>query len=144
KLGVNGPQRTFGSSIVPVSTTTVFTLTATGPGGTVTGTVTVKVPFTLSFTASPSTITAAEQATLTWQVSNGAATSLSIDNGVCSACTLPQGTATVTPGATTTYTARATAADGTVATQAATVTVSIANSGAIKHIFVLLQENRSF
>src|SRR5258708_26582447 len=40
--------------------------------------------------------------------------------------------------------ATATAADGSTITASATVTVTAANSGAIKHIFFLLQENRSF
>jgi len=63
---------------------------------------------------------------------------------VCSSCTLPQGTATVTPTSTTTYTATATAVDGSKITQTATVTVSSGSSTVIKHIFFLLQENRSF
>jgi phospholipase C len=77
-------------------------------------------------------------------VTGGAATGLSIDGGVCGACALPQGTATASPAGTTTYTASATVADGSIVTQAATVTVNSANSGVIKHIFFLLQENRSF
>jgi phospholipase C len=139
-----GALPTSGSSVVPVNATTTFTITASGPGGTTTKNLTVEVPFTLSFNASPSTITPAQQVTLTWQVSGGTATGLSIDNGVCGSCALPQGTATVTPTGTVTYTASATAPDGSVITQAATVTVSTANSGAIKHIFFMLQENRSF
>lgn len=139
-----GALPTSGSSVVPVNATTTFTITASGPGGTATKNLTVEVPFTLSFSASPSTISPAQQVTLTWQVSGGAATALSIDNGVCGSCALPQGTATVTPTGTVTYTASATAADGRVITQAATVNVSTANSGAIKHIFFMLQENRSF
>jgi hypothetical protein len=46
---------------------------------------------------------------LSWQVTGGAATALSIDDAVCSSCTLPQSSATVTPSTTTTYTATATA-----------------------------------
>jgi phospholipase C len=139
-----GPLPTSGSSVVPVNTTTTFTITASGPAGTATKALTVEVPFTLSLTAFPVTITFGQQTTLTWQVSGGAATALSIDNSVCGSCALPQGTATVTPTATTTYTASAKATDGSVITQAATVTVSTANSGVIKHIFFMLQENRSF
>jgi phospholipase C len=48
------------------------------------------------------------------------------------------------PSSTTTYNATATAGDGTTVTASATVTVSAANSGVIKHVFFLLQENRSF
>ena len=140
-----GPIPTSGSSIVPVSSTTTFTITASGPGGAaVPQTVTVTVPITLSVTASPTTITPAQQVTLTWQVTGGTATALSIDKGVCGSCVLPQGSATVTPTATATYTATATAMNGSTITQAVTVTVNAANSGVIKHIFYMLQENRSF
>jgi phospholipase C len=93
---------------------------------------------------SPATITAGQTATLSWQVTGGTTSSLSIDNGVCSPCALPQGTATVTPSATTTYTATAVAPDGTPIKQSATVTVATQAAGTIKHIFFMLQENRSF
>lgn len=139
-----GPLPTSGSAVVPMSGTTTFTISASGPGGNASKTLTVEVPFTLSLSVSPSTITPGQQATVTWQVTGGTATSLSIDNGVCSSCALPTGTSTVTPAATSTYTATATAAGGGVITQSATVTVSSVNSGVVKHIFFLLQENRSF
>jgi len=135
---------TSGTSVVPVSATTTYTITATGPGGTATQNLTVKVPFSLSLTASPSTITTAQPVTLTWQVTQGTAATLSIDNGVCAACPLPQGTAIVNPATTTTYTATATAADGSAIKQSTTVTVGSPSTGVIKHIFYLLQENRSF
>jgi len=142
-----GSLPTSGSSIVPVISTTTFTINASGPGGTaVPNSVTVEVPFTLTLIASPSTIITGQSSsvTLTWQVTGGTATALSIDNGVCDSCALPQGTATVTPTSTTTYTATATAVDGGKITQSATVTVSSGSSTVIKHIFFLLQENRSF
>ena len=137
-----------GSAVTPVSTTTTFSLTATGPGGTAgPQTVTVTVPITLTFTASPTTITTGGSSTLAWQVSGGTASSLTITDGsgnnVCNPCALPQGTATVTPAATTTYSANA-VVNGTTLTQSATVTVNTTNSGVIKHIFFMLQENRSF
>jgi phospholipase C len=105
---------------------------------------TVTVPITLSLTASPSTITAGQQVTLTWQIAGGTATAFSVSNGVCNPCAQPQGSATVSPSASTTYTASATAADGSVITQAATVTVNSTNSGVIKHIFFMMQENRAY
>jgi phospholipase C len=140
-----GPLPTSGASIVPVISTTTFTINASGPGGTaVPKTVTVTVPITLSLSASPSTVVAGTQVTLSWQIT-GTATALSIDNGVCGPCTpLSQGLVTVTPGTTTTYNATATAADGSTITASATVTVNTGNSGVIKHIFFMLQENRSF
>src|SRR5882762_4920537 len=141
-----GSLPTSGSSIVPVISTTKFTINATGPGGTaVPQTTTVTVPFTLTLTASPSTVVAGTPVTLSWQITGGTATTLSIDNGVCGSCTpLSQGSVTVNPGTTTTYNATATAADGSAITASATVTVNTGNSGVIKHIFFMLQENRSF
>lgn len=141
----SGPLSPSGNAAVPLESTTTFTINASGPGGNATPkNVTVKVPFKLSLSASPATITAGQSATLTWQITGGAASALSIDNGVCGPCTLPQGDAIVTPAITTTYTASATASDGGIIKQSATVTVSPAQAGVIKHIFFLLQENRSF
>jgi phospholipase C len=145
-----GPLPTSGSFAgIPVASTTTYTLTASGPGGTsAPATVTVTVPFTLNFTASPSTITSGESATLAWQITGGTATSLSISdaagNAVCNPCALPQGSATVTPGVTTTYTATAGVDANNSIQQSAAVTVTAASTGAIKHIFFMLQENRSF
>lgn len=144
-----GPLPTSGSSLTTIPKTTTFTMTATGPGGTsAPATVTVTVPFTLSLTATPSTIPPGSSANLAWQVTGGTATSLAVKDGsgntVCSPCALPQGTATVNPSATTTYTATAGVNATTSITQTATVTVSSASSGVIKHIFFMLQENRSF
>src|SRR5437763_2242629 len=134
---------------IPVNSTTTYTLTATGPGGTsAPATVTVTIPFTLNFTASPSTITAGEPATLAWQITGGTATSLSISdaagNAICNPCALPQGSAMVNPAVTTTYTATAGVDANNSIQQSAAVTVAAASAGAIKHIFFMAQENRSF
>ena len=108
-------------------------------------TTTVTVPFRLTLSASPSTVVAGTPVTLSWQITGGTATTLSIDNVVCGSCTpLSQGSVTVNPATTTTYNATATAADGSAITASATVTVNTGNSGVIKHIFFMLQENRSF
>src|SRR5581483_2579201 len=145
----SGPAPTSGSAVVPVSQTTVFTITATGPGGTAgPAAVTVTVPLSVSFTASPSTITAGQQATLTWQITGGTPSAFTVTDAsghvVCNPCATPQGSATVNPPASATYTATATASDGSSISQSATVTVTSKNSGTIKHIFFMLQENRSF
>jgi phospholipase C len=144
-----GPLPTSGSTLVPINETTTYQITATGPGGTSSAkSVTVTVPFTLNFTASPSTIVPGASATLAWQITGGAATTLSVTDGsgttVCNPCGLPQGTATVIPGSTTTYTATAGVDAKNSIQQSATVTVSAASAGVIKHIFFMLQENRSF
>jgi len=143
-----GPLPTSGSSIAPIIATTTYTLTATSSDGTTASkTLTVTVPFTLSLSVSPATITAGQTANLSWQITGGTATALSIDNGVCSPsatpCAMP-GTATVKPNVTTTYIATATASDGTPITASASLTVSPAPPGVIRHIFFMLQENRSF
>src|SRR5216683_5238794 len=110
----SGPLPTSGSSIAPIAGTTTYTLTATSSDGTTASkTLTVTVPFTLSLSVSPATITAGTTATLSWQITGGTATALSIDNGVCSSsttpCTIPgPATANVKPNVTTTYTATAT------------------------------------
>ena len=144
-----GPLPTTGSATVPVSATTTYSISATGPGGNAgPQTLTVTVPLTLSLSASPTTITQGQSATLTWQISGGPPTAFTITdasgNAVCNPCSPTQGTATVTPTATTTYTANATASGGTPITQSVTVTVNALTTGVIKHIFFMLQENRSF
>jgi phospholipase C len=144
-----GALPTSGSAVVPVTASTTYSITATGPGGSVgPQTVTVSVPFTLTLTATPNTIAPGQSSTLSWQVTNGTAASLEVTDGsgtpVCNPCALPEGTATVTPGSTTTYTATAVVDASTSLKQSSTVTVSAASAGLIKHIFFLVQENRSF
>ena len=140
---------TSGNAVAPITATTTYSITATGPGGTTAPqTLTVTVPFTLSFTASPSTVTSGQSSTLSWQITGGTATSLSIADGsgnsVCNPCALPQGTATVAPSSSTTYTATAGVNSTTTVASSATVTLGTASTGVIKHIFFMLQENRSF
>ena len=96
---------------------------------------------TATLSASPSSITAGQSATLTWSTTN--ATSAQIDNGVGSV-TVPSGTQTVTPTQTTTYTITAMGSNNQQATAQATVTVNAANAGDINHVVFMLQENRSF
>jgi len=145
----SGPLPTSGNASMALASTTTFSITATGPGGTAgPQTLTVTVPFTVLLSASPATITAGQTATLTWQVTGGTASSITVTDptgaAVCNPCALPQGSATVTPAATTTYTATAPANATTNITSTATVNVSSASSGVIKHIIYMVQENRSF
>jgi len=77
-------------------------------------------PPTVTLTASPTTITSGQSATLSWTSTN--ATSLSIDNGVGAVQPISAGSVTVTPSSTTTYTITASGSGGT-ATAQATVTV---------------------
>jgi hypothetical protein len=113
-----------GSTTVSPATTTTYTISATGTDGkTVTSTVQVTVGAVtaqiLRFAASPSTITAGGQSTLSWTTSN--ATTVSISQGIGTVAA--NGSTTVSPATTTTYTISATGADGNTVTAAATVTV---------------------
>jgi PKD repeat protein len=115
-----GSQPVSGSTIVHPAVTTTYTLTANGPGGTMTGSATVTVTSGpgITFTATPAFIGAGQSSTLNWSTTN--ATSVSIDNGVGSKPT--SGSAGVSPSSTTTYTLAATGPGGT-STASATVTV---------------------
>ncbi len=110
-----------GSAQACPAATTTYTLTATGPGGTLTkqATVTIVQPGpSATFTASPTSIATGQSSTLSWTTTN--ATSVSIDNGV--GAQPLNGSLAVSPAATTTYTLTATGSGGTV-TRQATVTV---------------------
>ncbi len=130
---------------IPVPATATYTMVATGTGGQQSQPASVTInAVNINLTASPATSTPNQPVKLTWDV-DSSVTALSIDNGACAPCTpLPQGSTTVSPGATTTYTATATLANGIQLKQTVTVTVTSAAAGKIKHIFFMLQENRSF
>ena len=117
-----------GSVTVSPSSTTTYTLTATN--GTVSmtsaATITVTLPATgtapaiSSFTASPSSVSAGQAATLSWVTSG--ATAVAISPGTFTATTA-SGSTSVSPSATTTYTLTATNAFGSTTAQ---TTVSLA------------------
>src|SRR5438270_136176 len=136
---VNGPS---GSLSVSPAATTTYTITATNGTAVATATATVNAPLSVTLTANPINIAPGGQSSLSW-VSRGA-TSLSIDNGVGSV-TGASGSVSVSPSQSTTYTITATDGQGNSTTAAATVSVGT-NTGlqGIKHIIVILQENRSF
>jgi YD repeat-containing protein len=116
-------------SVFPQASTT-YTLTASGPGGSVTRTARVTViapPPTVSFSVSPSSISAGETVVLAWSSTN--AQSATIDPGI-GAVLLPSGSLSTAPVATTTYTITASGAGGSV-TASATVTVHTAPSVSI-------------
>ena len=96
---------------------------------------------TATLTASPTSITSGQTATLTWTTTN--ATSASIDNGIGAVQPVSGGSVTVTPSKTTTYTLTATGSGGS-ATAQATVTVQPGSLTSIQHVIFMLQENRSF
>jgi hypothetical protein len=127
-----------GSTTVSPTQTTTYTLTATGPAGNVTATATVTVggaqtgnPQIARFEASPLTIAPGGSSTLSW-ATNGA-TTVSISPGVGNVPV--NGSTTVSPSATTTYTLTATSADGKSVTAPVTVTVT---SAAVPQIVVFV------
>lgn len=105
-----------GSFPVSPKTTTTYTITANGAGGTtdtcsVAVTVSLgQVPRIINFSAVPATINAGDKSTLVWDVEN--ATSVTITPGLGSVSL--NGSQVVTPAATTTYTLTATNAAGSV------------------------------
>ncbi len=101
--------------------TCTVTITATGPGGTATDsvTITVYVPPTVTAAANPATIYPGQSSELSWTSAD--AESVSIDNGIGEVD--PNGSLTVSPGQTMTYTVTA-AGPGGVRTVSATVTVN--------------------
>ncbi len=125
-----GGVATGGSYVVAPSQSTTYTLTATGPGGTVHCTapitVTITPPPSCTLSASPSTVTNNGQTTLYWTTNN--VTSFVIDQGVGSVSPVGSGSITVTPGGSRTYTGTATGPGGTV-TCATTVSVNSYNPG---------------
>lgn len=93
--------------------TTVYTITATGPGGTATDSVTVGVipanpPPTVSISADPVVVSRGEAAVLSWSSTN--AESATMDQGVGSVG--PNGSVTIHPKATAIYTITATGPGG--------------------------------
>ncbi|HEV7676083.1 MAG TPA: hypothetical protein VGQ12_16245, partial [Candidatus Angelobacter sp.] len=136
---VNGPS---GSLSVSPAATTIYTITATNGTATATATATVNAPLAVTLKATPANIAPGSQSTLTW-ASQGAV-SLSIDQGV-GPVTGATGSVAVSPTQNTTYTITALDAQGNATTGSATVNV-VTNGGlqGIKHIIVMLQENRSF
>jgi serine protease len=111
--GWSGSTPTTGSASVFPSSTTTYTLTCTGPGGSAVDSVTVTVSTapSVSLSASPEGISPGGSSTLSW-TSNGMA-SCSASGGWSGSRSL-SGSQTVTPSSTTTYTLTCTeASNGT-------------------------------
>jgi hypothetical protein len=126
-----------GSVTVTPATTTTYTLTATGPNGNVTASATVTVGAAgtttaqiIRFEANPVTIQPGQQSTLSWTTTGSNQVSISGIGGVT-----PNGSMTVTPAQTTTYTLSATGSDGKTVTAPVTVTVA---SGTIPQVVVFV------
>jgi RHS repeat-associated protein len=111
-----------GSIALSPAQTTTYTFTATGPGGTATASTTVTVIHpapSASISADQTSIMAGETALLSWSSSH--ADSAVIDNGIGAVSV--NGSTTVSPAATTSYTIRVAGPGGT-ATDSVTVNVN--------------------
>jgi phospholipase C len=139
-----------GNQTVTPAATTTYTATAIGAGGTTTATATVTVTPnpqpTVTIAANPTKVVSGSPSTLTVAATN--ATGVTITGSDNSSYSLPAagGTQSVSPTATTIYTATATGATGTTpATAQTTVTVIPAGSvQQINHVIFEQQENHSF
>ncbi|HEV7218135.1 MAG TPA: alkaline phosphatase family protein, partial [Terriglobales bacterium] len=138
-----------GGTTVSPTQTTVYTLTVSGPGGRVSSQVTVAVnsAATVTISANPTTIFVGQSAVLTVTATNAVKVVIT-DNMDSNTFTLPVagGTQSVSPTATTIYTATATDKSGRTASATATVTVNPAPTfqGSVNHILFMMQENHSF
>jgi hypothetical protein len=111
------------TQVAPTQTTT-YTLTATGSSGSVNATAVVTVgtgssgPQILRFAANPTTIQKGQQSTLSWSTNGGTQVSISGIGTVAA-----NGSTTVSPQQTTTYTLTVTGSNGQTVTAPVTVTV---------------------
>jgi outer membrane protein OmpA-like peptidoglycan-associated protein len=135
--GVGNNLASTGSAQVSPSATTTYTLTAVGPTGNVTATATVTVgaagagnPQIIRYEASPLTIAPGGSSTLSWSTTGASTVSIS---GVGSVPV--NGSTTVQPSQTTTYTLTASSSDGKSVTAPVTVTVT---SGSVPQIVVFV------
>jgi uncharacterized cupredoxin-like copper-binding protein len=126
---VGGVAASGSTSVSPTATTT-YTLTAVGAGGTVTATVTVQVgnapvgmPQIIRFEANPVSIAPGQSSTLSWTTTGASTVTISPTVG---SVTL-NGSTTVTPAQTTTYTLTATSSDGHSVSAPVQVVVAPAN-----------------
>jgi len=112
-----------GSTTIAPTATTTYTITAAGPGGEATNSITVTVyyPPTASISVHSDNISAGASAVLEWTSSH--ADMVVIDNGIGDVSSMPSGSLIVSPATTTTYTIAASGIGG-FATDNATVTVS--------------------
>jgi hypothetical protein len=122
--GWSGTQAASGSQSVSPSSTTTYTLSCTGIGGTASHSATVTVsstpaPPTVTLTANPTSVASGQPSTLTWSSTNASSCTAS---GGWSGTQATSGTQSVSPTSTTTYTLACTGTGGTTS-QSATVTV---------------------
>ena len=137
-----------GTQTVTPSVTTTYTATATGASGSVTASTVITVnpgPPTVTVIATPNSVTAGTSAVLTVNASNAISVVVTGSDGSSYVLSSTGGTQSVTPAATTTYTATATGQSGSQVAASATVTViPPASLLSINHVIFMLQENHTF
>ena len=138
-----------GTQAVSPAATTTYTTVATGAGGHVSASTTVKVVTqteapTVDITANPASIASGNSSTLTVIATNATQITVSGTDQTTFNLRANGGTQNVSPAGTATYTA---VAIGASAQASATTTVTVAPAGgvqAINHVVFMMQENRSF
>ena len=137
-----------GTITVAPSSTTTYTATATNSSGSATAKTTITVASagpTVSITAKNSSIAEGSSDTLTVTATNASKVDVSGTDGSTYTLSSTGGALTVTPTATTTYTAEASNTAGKVASAESTVTVGAASGlSSIQHVIFMLQENHAF
>ncbi len=128
-----GPVEPGGSSPVSPESTTTYTISASGPGGAVTDSVTVTVyePPTVSISADPNPIVAGEATSLAWTSTN--ADTAVIDRGIGYVNVID--TQEISPSGTTTYTITVTGPGGT-ATDSVIVVVNEASVAGSSYAYI--------
>ncbi|HVC91385.1 MAG TPA: alkaline phosphatase family protein [Acidobacteriaceae bacterium] len=141
-------QSISGTQTVSPSATTTYTATATGPGGqtlaSATVTVTPNPAPTVSIVANPTTIVSGNSSILTVAATNATQVTVTGTDGSTYTLQPSGGTQSVSPTATTIYTAAATGAGGSVS---ASTTVAVNPPGTVQsitHVIFMLQENHTF
>ena len=123
-----------GMQTVSPAVTTTYTAVASGPGGKVTASalITVAAPGapTVNITATPASVIKGSSATLAVTATNATAVTLAGSDGTSFTLSATGGSESVSPSATTTYTATAKGAGGT-ATNQVVVTVSLPSAPAV-------------
>jgi hypothetical protein len=130
--GIGSVDPRSGSISVTPNTTTTYTLTAQGQGGPVTAKATVTVsstpfgpPQIVRFEASPTNIRPGDTSTLSWSTNNACTTTITPTVGSVT----PNGSTTVKPQQTTTYTLTVVGCDTAKTTVTAPVTVTVSTIG---------------
>jgi phospholipase C len=137
-----------GIQAVSPTATTTYTATATGTGGNASASAIVTVSTNpapnVSIIANPSSIVSGNSSVLTVAATNATQVAVTGTDGSTYTLLSSGGTQSVSPAATTIYTAAATGTGGNSSASATVTVVSPGNIQSIDHVVFMLQENHSF